>query len=183
MQRNIIQPYKRRKSCHLWQHEWTLRVYAEWNKSDREIKIPYDFIYMWNLKKKKTLNSYIQRTDCLLPEVGVWRWWAGKHMKWVVKVQSSSYKTVSPGFVKESVYQITKYSLKACLISFWRGMRIPVFGNGPTYWTWNLLLSHISVHINGQVREGTHLWDYDVINTCTHIHTTHTPHTYTHTYT
>ena len=24
--------------------------YAEWNKSDRERQIQYDFIYMWNLK-------------------------------------------------------------------------------------------------------------------------------------
>ena len=26
--------------------------YAKWNKSDRERQIPYDFIYMWNLKSK-----------------------------------------------------------------------------------------------------------------------------------
>ena len=26
--------------------------YAKWNKSDRERNIPYDFTYMWNLKKK-----------------------------------------------------------------------------------------------------------------------------------
>ena len=26
--------------------------YANWNKSDRERQIPYDFTYMWNLKNK-----------------------------------------------------------------------------------------------------------------------------------
>ena len=26
--------------------------YAKWNKSVREIQIPYDFSYEWNLKKK-----------------------------------------------------------------------------------------------------------------------------------
>ena len=25
---------------------------AEWNKSDRERQMPYDFTYMWNLKNK-----------------------------------------------------------------------------------------------------------------------------------
>ena len=25
--------------------------YAKWNKSDRERQMPYDFTYMWNLKK------------------------------------------------------------------------------------------------------------------------------------
>ena len=25
--------------------------YAKWNNSDRERQIPYDFTYMWNLKK------------------------------------------------------------------------------------------------------------------------------------
>ena len=39
--------------------------YAEWNKSDREGQILYDFIYMWNLKKKTNeqtqKNSYRHR--------------------------------------------------------------------------------------------------------------------------
>ena len=26
--------------------------YTKWSKSDRERQIPYDFIYMWNLKNK-----------------------------------------------------------------------------------------------------------------------------------
>ena len=26
--------------------------YAKWNKPDRKRQIPYDFIYMWNLKNK-----------------------------------------------------------------------------------------------------------------------------------
>ena len=34
--------------------------YAKWNKSDRERNIPYDFTYMWNLKKKKLINEQIQ---------------------------------------------------------------------------------------------------------------------------
>ena len=30
----IIQPWERKKSCHLWQYEKTLGNYAKWNKSD-----------------------------------------------------------------------------------------------------------------------------------------------------
>ena len=31
--------------------------YTEWNKSCREIQIPYDFSYMWNLKIKQTKQN------------------------------------------------------------------------------------------------------------------------------
>ena len=30
------------------------RYYAEWNKSERERQIPYDFTHMWNLNNNKT---------------------------------------------------------------------------------------------------------------------------------
>ena len=28
--------------------------YAKWNGSDRERQMPYDFTYMWNLKKERS---------------------------------------------------------------------------------------------------------------------------------
>ena len=69
--------------------------------------------------------------------------------------------------------------------------RIPVLGNGPTYGNMKFTSSHISVNINGQVREGTHLRDYNVIDTgkaiytYTYMQTLHTTqiHTHTHTHT
>ena len=43
----ILFSHKRRTSCHLWPHGWTLKHYAEWNKSDRQRQIPYDLTYIW----------------------------------------------------------------------------------------------------------------------------------------
>ena len=48
---NIIQPQKRRKSCHLWQHGWTWRAYTKRKKPDR--KTLDGITHLWNLKKKK----------------------------------------------------------------------------------------------------------------------------------
>ena len=31
--------------------------YAKWTKSYRKIKKPYDFNYIWNLKKKREINK------------------------------------------------------------------------------------------------------------------------------
>ena len=62
-----IQLYKE-DLIHIWNgillgytKEWNLAIYnnmdgprgyyAKWNMSDRERQIPYDFTYMWNLKK------------------------------------------------------------------------------------------------------------------------------------
>ena len=36
IQLNIIQPWERRKSCNLWQHDGPLGHYAKWHKPDRE---------------------------------------------------------------------------------------------------------------------------------------------------
>ena len=44
---------------HAMKKEWHLAMnessgyYDKWNKSDRERQIPYDFTYVWNLKKQK----------------------------------------------------------------------------------------------------------------------------------
>ena len=51
------------------------RYFAKWNKLEQEKQIPYDFTYMWNLKKQMNQNiktetdSQIQRTNWWLPEV------------------------------------------------------------------------------------------------------------------
>ena len=39
---NIIQSWNRRKFWHTPQHEWTLKNYAEWNKSDTKGQLLYD---------------------------------------------------------------------------------------------------------------------------------------------
>ena len=46
------------------------RHYAKWNKSDREIQMPYNFTYMWSLKKKineqtkgKQSHRYREQSD------------------------------------------------------------------------------------------------------------------------
>ena len=47
--------------------------YAKWNKSDRERQIPYDFIYMWNLRKKTSeqtkQNAQARNTEWWLPQI------------------------------------------------------------------------------------------------------------------
>ena len=60
---NIIQPWERRKPCLLWQHGWTLRIYAKWNKLERERQILYDLAFMWNPKKKKKIQPQTQKVD------------------------------------------------------------------------------------------------------------------------
>ena len=39
-------------SCHLQQIDGAGEYHAEWNKSVRERKMPYDFTHMWNLRNK-----------------------------------------------------------------------------------------------------------------------------------
>ena len=44
-----------------------LRGYcAEWNKSDRERQMPYNFTYMWNLKNKTKKQSKLIDTGNIL---------------------------------------------------------------------------------------------------------------------
>ena len=48
-------------------HDGHREYCGQWSKSDREKRMPYYFIYMWNLKNKinkltKETNSQIQRT-------------------------------------------------------------------------------------------------------------------------
>ena len=38
------------------------------------------------------LNSNIQRTDCYLSEGGVWKWWAGRCLKWVKVVKGPVFQ-------------------------------------------------------------------------------------------
>ena len=47
---NIIQPVKRRKFCNMWQHGWTLRMFAKWNKPVTERQTLHDSTYMRYLK-------------------------------------------------------------------------------------------------------------------------------------
>ena len=54
---NIIQPVKRRKFCNMWQHGWTLRMFAKWNKSEGKRQIPYDFTHLWYPKQSKTKQT------------------------------------------------------------------------------------------------------------------------------
>ena len=63
------------QGLHWQQHEW---YDAEWNKSDGERQIPYDFTYVeYKSKKQKNqpnqtkTNAYIQRTEWGLPEWGL----------------------------------------------------------------------------------------------------------------
>ena len=37
--------------------------HTKWSKSDRERQISYDIAYMWNLKKKKSINELIHKTE------------------------------------------------------------------------------------------------------------------------
>ena len=37
--------------------------HTKWSKSDKERQIPYDIIYMWNLKKDTNELIYIIETD------------------------------------------------------------------------------------------------------------------------
>jgi len=37
--------------------------YAQWNKSDREQQMLYDFTYMWNIKNETTESIYKKETD------------------------------------------------------------------------------------------------------------------------
>lgn len=58
--------------CHLAIKKWNVVIcnnmdgprgyYAEWNKSDREGWIPYDFIYMWILKHKTIKQTKQKQT-------------------------------------------------------------------------------------------------------------------------
>ena len=43
---------KRMKSCICENMDGPRGYYANWNKSDKETEIPYDFTYMSNLKNK-----------------------------------------------------------------------------------------------------------------------------------
>ena len=76
----------------------------------------------------------------------------------------------------------SRTSLRGCFILPWRGRRMAVLSNMPTYQMWNLLLSCISVfrpYAYGQVRKGMYLWESDAILSLTHTHThTHLTHTY-----
>ena len=50
------------KSCICSNTNGSRGYYAKWNKSDREGQIPYDFVYMWNLKNKtKTQQTHRYR--------------------------------------------------------------------------------------------------------------------------
>ena len=55
------EPPKRMKSCHLQDMDGARVYYAKQNKSVRESQIPYDFIYMWNLKNKTHEHSGMVR--------------------------------------------------------------------------------------------------------------------------
>jgi len=44
------------KCCHLNNMDGPGGYYDQWNKSDKEIQIPYVFTYMWNLKNR--MNKY-----------------------------------------------------------------------------------------------------------------------------
>ena len=50
---NIIQPWERRKSCHLWQHR-TWGHYARWNKSDRKTDTVWYHLYAESKKLIET---------------------------------------------------------------------------------------------------------------------------------
>ena len=49
---NIIQPWKRRTFCLLQTMNKPGRYEAEWNKTDTGRQIPYDLIYIWDLRRK-----------------------------------------------------------------------------------------------------------------------------------
>ena len=51
-----MHPRERRKSCHLQQHEWTLRALLKGNKPDRERQIPHGITFL--------------TVECLLGDVG-----------------------------------------------------------------------------------------------------------------
>ena len=44
-------------------HNATRGYYAKWNKSERERQVPYDIIYMWNLKYDTNEPIYETETD------------------------------------------------------------------------------------------------------------------------
>ena len=51
VQWNITQPWKKwNLACN--NMDGSRGYYAKWNKSDGERQTPYDFTYMWNLKKQ-----------------------------------------------------------------------------------------------------------------------------------
>ena len=53
---------KKNKIMLIWGHMDGLRVYdIKWSKSERERQIPYDIIYMWNLKYDKW--TYLQKKN------------------------------------------------------------------------------------------------------------------------
>ena len=37
--------------------------HTKWSKSDTEQQISYDITYMWNVKKKKSTNELIYKTE------------------------------------------------------------------------------------------------------------------------
>ena len=57
---------------------------AKWNKSEREIQISYDLIYMWNLKQKTNLKN----TENILVVADRGRKWVGE--KWVKKLKGKN---------------------------------------------------------------------------------------------
>ena len=85
------------KSWHLCQNGWNWKEYhVQLSKSDRERQIPYDFTYMWNLKKvneynKTETDSQIQRTNQWLPE-GRKVEGGAKQVKGIKRLQTASYK-------------------------------------------------------------------------------------------
>ena len=63
------------KSYHVNRMDAPRGYYAEWTMSNRERQIPYDFIYMWNVKNKmheqtKQKQTHRGQTNCQM--VGVW---------------------------------------------------------------------------------------------------------------
>ena len=42
--------------------DWLTGYYTQWNKSDKERQIPYDFTYMWSLKNKKNEQTKWKQT-------------------------------------------------------------------------------------------------------------------------
>ena len=68
----IIQPWERRKFCHIQHHGWIWETYIKWNKSDSGRQILKDITYMWNIKKP---NLEKLRVEWLLPGAGGWGKW------------------------------------------------------------------------------------------------------------
>ena len=61
--RNITQPFKRMKCCHLQQHDRPRDHHTEWSKSGRERQILYHITYIWNLKNESYKSIYLQNRN------------------------------------------------------------------------------------------------------------------------